>query len=265
MWIFKKKQKKYRLLLFIGSGRTGSTILGQIINYHPRCLVSNEFRLVQKVLSRDVSLAKALKQMKKTAYGQFKHGLENDSKYGKSLDKYQKKWIAFHDLVKDKDFKKQDIILLGDKKAGGNVQVYLDNKKEFIDLIKEYQEVYLLQIVRNPQSAALSYMKSHDMKDFTEACEHVIRYNTRAYELGRSGICPYYHLYYEDLLAHPAAEIKKIFHWLGLEIKESWLEKISQKINKSTPPESDPSMVKISREIIKKYHIEPLFSKYEKG
>ena len=63
-----------KLLLFIGSPRTGSTLLGQILNYHPQCPVATEARLVTQVVMHGVPFEEALARTVQAATKQFEQG-----------------------------------------------------------------------------------------------------------------------------------------------------------------------------------------------
>ena len=51
--------KDFRLLFFVGSERSGTTLFGQILNYHPNCLIANESKFLEKVLRKGRSSAEA--------------------------------------------------------------------------------------------------------------------------------------------------------------------------------------------------------------
>lgn len=97
-------------MLFIGSPRTGSTLLGQLINFHPQCLIANESRFLTNVVSRGVTNEEAVDRIIDQATKQFESGLENDSYFGKTIDRYQPRWLPFADLAAQPEFRKRQPI-----------------------------------------------------------------------------------------------------------------------------------------------------------
>ena len=48
--IVHKKNNNY--LVFVGSGRTGSTLVGQLLNNHPNIAISSELRVLTNALKK---------------------------------------------------------------------------------------------------------------------------------------------------------------------------------------------------------------------
>jgi hypothetical protein len=252
------------LLIFIGSPRTGSTLLGQILNYHPECLVATEARFITKVVVQGLPFEEALKNVEENALKLFKTDLVNDNKFGKTIDRYQSKWIPFNDLSRDPDFRKKEIKVIGDKKAGGATQVFIDKPTEMLKFLNAYTKASLLQIIRNPVDAAVSYMymKSHEVKPFEKACEEIIMKTHTAYVLGNRVSNPYFYIYYEDLIDDPEREMTKILTWLNVECSNSWLSKISSKINRYKPEDHPIEYYRIAQNLIEKHDANEEFKKY---
>lgn len=270
-WLFSFKNERKnvipiegaKLLLFIGSPRTGSTLLGQILNYHPACLISNEFRLLHKLIIDKIPYHEALGKMSKVALWQFATGLENDPYYGKTLSQYQKQWLPFHELALDRDFYKREIKVIGDKKAGGNTDVYLNYPYQTINFLKTSDTIHLLQIIRNPVDAALSFMKSHHIASFEKACEDIIKRTHIAYTLCQKVSNPSWYIYYEDLLANPQEVLHTIMNWLNLSYSQRWLTTISRKINAQHPTNHQQEYIDIAKRLIKQYSAYEEFEKYK--
>ncbi|WP_414736140.1 sulfotransferase [Desulfosarcina ovata] len=259
---FSKERRLEKLLLFIGSPRTGSSLIGQILNYHPECLVAHESRLVTNVVMNDIPYQTALKNAEDKAFGQFNTGLENDDYFGKNLDRYQKKWIPMNDLIGDADFKKKDIRIIGDKKAGGFTQASIDQPEKTRKFLEDHPEAVLLQIIRNPIDAAVSYMRSHRITPFQKACSEIVIKTHVAYVFGKKATNPFLCIYYEKLLNSPEIELKKILTWLGVGIEDDWLRKISTKINKATPKKHLEEYRRLAKDIIRQYEANEEFSVY---
>ena len=243
-----------KLLIFIGSARTGSTLLGQVLNYHPECLISNESGLISNVVIKGASLREELKKVLASAMDMYRTGLESNKKFGETIERYQSQWIQFGDLSKDPDFSKKDIKVIGDKKAGGSTKAYLERPGEVISFLLSHPNVWLLQIIRDPVDAAVSYMKSHGVEPFEKACNEMINLTHAAHDLGKKVTNPYYFMYYEDLVESPREEITKILEWLNIDYSSSWLEKISQKIQQKEPSERPREFHLTANNLIRKNH-----------
>ncbi len=231
-FIFKKFNLD-TLLLFIGSPRTGSTMLGQILNYHPQCLVSNEESLVPRLIIKKENIFRLISDVRKNALDSYYVGLERTRKYKGNLDKFQKKWKSFADFAKDPIFKKENLKIIGDKKAGGTAKCALAYREDFINLIEKNKFIKLLQIVREPVEASLSHMNSHEINSFEEACDEIVKLTNIGQLISKKIPNRFYTLYYEDLLDNPRAVITNLLGFLNLNQHDEWLTKVSTRINKN--------------------------------
>lgn len=230
--------RKYRyinnskVLIFIGSPRTGSTLLGQLINYHPQCLIANEYSLITKVVKNGKNYKRELKKLYDIALEQFNKGLENCNHFGKTINIYQPKWKNMSKLARNTIFEKKDIRVIGDKKAGGTIKTFLNNKNEVINFFNKHSEIITIQILRHPIDAAKSYMKSHNISTFEEAINYIMLYTYEAYELSKMINNKSILLYYEDLISNSEDVLKSIFNDLNLDISQEWLSEIVNVITK---------------------------------
>ncbi len=234
MFIFNRKKIKYsKILVFIGAPRSGSTLLGQIINFHPNCLISTETNLFSKIVIKPQKSEKFIKQTIAAALKQFSTGLENDKKYGGTISIYQPKWVNMKNLSKDPFFKKEIIKVVGDKKAGGATKFFFENRETVLDFLNKYdKKIYFIQIIRNPIDAAISYMKSHNIESFNLSLEQIVKKTCFGYRFARESKKPYYYLYYEDLMEQPKIQISNVIKWLDLKCNEDWLDRISRVVRK---------------------------------
>lgn len=115
----------YKLLLFFGSPRAGSTLLGQILNNHPNALVANEYRLLQKIVREGRDLEKQLRKLRQTAWRHYKSGLKKDRYFSDKLSKFQPRWIEF-----DRSQKRETLNSLVTRKPGGTLPFFLNNRQE---------------------------------------------------------------------------------------------------------------------------------------
>jgi len=222
--------RKY--LFFIGSGRTGSTLLGQLINYHPSCLISNESRFLQSCIDKNQPVKESLSRMVNQAAHEFNMGLEESSTHKNTLSRYQKDWIDMGDLSEREDFLKSTVRIIGDKKAGGNSSLFRSNPDKFcrfIDLIGR-ESVYFIQIIRNPLESIHSYTKSHNYS-IEESAAKVIQDTQSGIDISKI-FNNYFSCKYDRLLVETEETLRSIFSFLGEKCSDSWIEQISKKVSK---------------------------------
>jgi len=250
------------VLLFIGSPRTGSTLLGQILNYHPQCLIASEENVVARHLVQYVKFEKLLVCIEKNAREAFEHGLEKTDRMDASV--YQPRWRSFADLATDPAFKKKDIVVLGDKKAGGTSLTARKHPEKFLRLMKNNPSFNLLQVIRNPITAALSYMKSHTIDSFEDACAHIVETTRDAHRMIQLFRQRSYSVNYEELLQNPEEILTGLLDFLKLQIDADWMEAIVKRINRGTPPEKETyeSFLKSAKKIIAAHQAQEAFLYY---
>ena len=233
---------KVKYLFFVGSGRTGSTLVGQILNNHPSCLIANEHRLMQKVINNKESFLLEIKDLAGQAFKNYARGLGENKRY-------QKDWKDADQIIpKDK------IKIIGDKKQGGNVQMYREKKSEFISLIESIGEerTFFIQVVRNPEESIKSYQVSHGY-DEEKSRSKVLDDSSLGHEIiskfknGKS-------VFYEDLLEDTESFLIDLCDYLGLEHNKGWIELTKRMINSDKKP---------NRSLRYKTNLE-VFANYEK-
>lgn len=253
-------------LFIVGSGRTGSTLLGQLINYHPQCLIAQEYWLARKVVIEKGTFVQHIKDLAYNALEQFECGLEKHHKFGEKIERFQPRWQKMGLLNKEKKFEKGTIKVLGDKIGGRLSFTYQEAPEKCEDFFNALNNVRFIQLLRNPVDSGVSYLKSHghQFSEFNESCEAVINYHLQSNEMLENIKKPYLIMYYEDLLSDTKRELKEIFNWLGLDCSEEWLEKISTVVNTSgTKKEYSEEHLRTARELIEKHDVDELFGRYK--
>jgi len=222
--------KNIRQLYFVGAPRTGSTLLGQILNYHPQCLISNESRYLQKILRNGHNPQQAFNEMVQEAIHQFELSLEHTPRFNQKIDTYQPKWKSFNSFKNDPEFNKSEIRVIGDKKAGGNVQVYREDPaifQKFIDQVGPY----FLFITRNPVNTAKSYLKSHGAGTFDQAMAKILDDTRAAIEI-QNITDKYKIVYYEDLQKTGNEVLTNICRFIELNESTTWCDKVLSVVDK---------------------------------
>lgn len=224
---------KPKYLFFVGCPRSGSTLLGQIINSHPNCLVSNEFRALELIIKNSRNIDDVMSLAAKDAKNLFEVGLENYKNY--NIDKFQGKWKSTDFIYNNPLFNKRDIKLIGDKKAGSTTILYISHKNEFLKFLKSNPDTFFIKIERSIDSTCKSYLKSHphEVKDLASAREIILDLHNKSNEfLDMINKDHKYIIKYEKLINSPIPEISNIFKWLELDHSPEIIEPISILVKK---------------------------------
>jgi hypothetical protein len=105
-------------------------------------------------------------------------------------------------------------------------------------------------------------MKSHRVERFEEACEDIIMKTHVAFDLGNKVRNKYHYVFYEDLVENPKKIISEIIKWLDLECSDSWLRKISTKVNCYPVEQHRIEYRRIADLLIMKYRADKTFARY---
>jgi hypothetical protein len=161
--------ENWKYLFFLGQGRTGSTLQGQLLNSHPNICVSHEQSMFKKSVrektrfTSDHYLCEIIEASKK----QVKTGLENYE--SKNYSVWQRKWNPIkHNIIKN------EIKYIGDKSGYCNSSMLQSksgrNKKYsiklFNDALEKNQNIVTVMCIRSPSLTIMSNLKIHkDIKN----------------------------------------------------------------------------------------------------
>jgi len=224
---------KPKYLFFAGYPRSGSTLLGQIINYHPNCLVSNEFRALDFIIKDSHDIDDVMSAAAEDAQKLLQTGLENYKNY--NINKFQDKWKNTDFLYNNPVLKKRDIKLIGDKKAGSTTKLYNSHKNEFLKFLKLNPDIFFIKIERDIESTCKSYVKSHphEARDVASAREKILDLDNKSNEfLDNVNHQNKYVIKYESLVNNPRLEIYQLFCFLNLNTQPEIINLISKLVNK---------------------------------
>lgn len=199
-------------LLTLGYGRTGSTIIGHILNNHPNCLVSNESRFLQNLL-QGYNIKFLINQLINNASKDYNDGLnfihQKDSKN-----------------IKFKKMPKKNILILGDKKSGGNTTISLSNPIFFNNFIKNNTKIIIN--LRNPLDVLVSckknkifnrysfYIECNENSKDEDIFRDIIYYFNHCINIYKNNLEKCIIVYYEDLLNDKKNILQKICNHLDI-------------------------------------------------
>lgn len=205
---------KYNVfLLTIGYGRTGSTLLGNILNNHPNCLVSNEVRFLTNYngLNAEFLINKIIKNS-------YKNYLNCNI-----FNKNQK-----DSILNNIKLKKQDIYCIGDKKSGGNLTRIIRDPHMFDELMNKNKNMKIIINFRNPYNILQSIKKSGYYNSDSafnntncnssdlEIFKDIILYLNYSLNLYKKYNNRCFIVFYQDLIQKPDEVLKNLFKFLNL-------------------------------------------------
>jgi hypothetical protein len=217
----------FKYLLFVGSGRTGSTLVGQILNCHPNILITNESRILQHCINTDTQLISHVPKLIDIAHHEFLNGTHQYDKPEKQQhkNKWQRDWKNTAQLSLPE---KSTIRFIGDKKQGGNTKLITHSEDKVRNALSKINFVPIT-VMRNPEQVFKSYLRLNN--DLTVSRKTVFNDMLTGYSFCKenNGII----IRYETLLNDPAGWCKKISKSLELEYNEGWKEVVCNTVNSS--------------------------------
>ena len=196
-----------KFCLFVGYPRSGSSLLGAIINAHPNALVSQERNSV-----RDVRLGFSAAQI-----------LFLIRSKELSFKREGSRWSGYdYSVGQGRNVSGNPIELIGDKKAGDSAY-YFQQHPRLVDVVVRRlgRDVKFVHPVRNPYDAITTRaLRSGSSLDeaityFFMRCEGV--------EVVKSKNCDVLDVHLEDLVSHPSLTISQLSTFLGLQPCRAWM------------------------------------------
>lgn len=234
-----------KFVLFLGNGRSGSSILGTLMDAHPHVIIANQ--MLKKGLNFEKSPSKTSlfnELYSKSAHDA--HGVRQFTKKGYTLG-VNGLWQGKYD-----DY----IEIIGDKCGGPIITSYFENREKFIRNYKLLEQTLLIPIrfikpIRNPfdmiatVALAREFGKYGELKakNVTKRLENktILRYVDYTLEFfdggeelseifGRENVLDVHNC---DLIDDPWGSIARIFKFLEVEASEHYLDVCSEKVFKS--------------------------------
>lgn len=255
MLFLPKEYSKKIILFFIGAPRCGTTLVGQLINLHPNCYIPTEQRVLDGVIRKGKKLEKLLAKSEKIAKRQFLTGLENDRNYKNALSQFQSKWRGTKSIANEANLRKEEIKVVGDKKAGGTALLFSDFREDFCNLVDSYPNMRFLHIIRNPISSSISYMRSHphEVSDFSTALTTIMKRHSAAVQASKLWPEKFCHLYYEELLNNPTTAMTKLMNLLNLPLPTAWLKAVEQIVDNTNQFSATDEQKELLKEFLKNF------------
>lgn len=221
--------------MFVGCGRSGSTVVGQLLNAHPNFLISNELRILQSCVEAKKHIRQELGNLAKRAIYEFEEDLQNSQFHSQTISKWQKDWKNISKIAKDLGINKEKISFIGDKKQGGNSKLFKIRHEECVVALKGMDWVPVC-VVRSPSQIMISYSRvSGDLeKSFKEFVSDMLVGIRLVQE--KEGIF----IKYDDLMDNPheyACKIEKKFNLIPNSEWKKLVCRVVQKKQQQHPKE----------------------------
>ena len=207
-----------RFCLFIGHGRSGSSLMGGLLNAHPNIVMSNELNVLQ-YMKENISRNELFNLIYYIARRQAKSGSQGGGGYSYAVPN---QWQGRH----------REILVLGDRKAGATAIQISRNTKLFSEL-KEWigLPINFVHIVRNPFDTLATTVRK-TIRNPGESEESHLRRQIERYFQRASAVKTVMELngednvhivYHEDLMVNSSAVLIELCRFLGVETSEQYV------------------------------------------
>jgi hypothetical protein len=203
---------------FIGHGRSGSTLVGALLNAHPNVVMSNELNALRR-LRTGLNARQTFNVIYLISRRQVQRGSVGGGGYSYSVPG---QWQGKH----------KALTIIGDRKAGAtsyeifNDPALLDTLDRKVSLDKKF-----VHVIRNPfDTITTTFRKTNPLRG-EDADGHLAReidnYFARCSTIRsieqRFGASAVHHMYLEQLIADPVGQLRDLCSFLNVEAPEEYL------------------------------------------
>jgi hypothetical protein len=198
-----------RYCMFIGYPRSGHSVVGSLLDAHPDMIVAHELNAL-KFIEAGCTRAELFWLLTENSRRFAEHGRQwGDYRY-EVPGQWQGRWRALQ--------------VIGDKK-GGSSSMLLGRKPGLLDALRRVvpEPLRVIHVTRNPYDN-IATMARKDTRDLGKA----IRLYFELCETNRriaaaAGAASVIHLRSEELIGDPAAALRRLATFLGVEAPADWL------------------------------------------
>jgi Sulfotransferase family len=203
---------------FVGHGRTGSTLVGALLNAHPSIVMSNELNALRR-LATGLGAEQLYRVIYLVSRRQARRGSMGGGGYSYEVPS---QWQGKH----------RELTVIGDRKAGATAFEIVRNPELLATLEREVKlEKKFIHVIRNPfDTITTTFQKTRpkhgedarahlarEIRNYFARCSAVRMIETR---LGAGSIC---HVFHERLVASPITQLRAICRFLGVDCTEYYL------------------------------------------
>jgi hypothetical protein len=203
--------KPASIVMFIGQGRSGHSLVGALLDAHPDCLISHELdvcRLMDAGFDKD-----------QICYLMWENS-RHFAKVGRDWGKYSYEVPGAH------QGRFRDLRVIGDKKGGSTADFCAKNPSNIARLAGFFDApLRFIHILRNPlDNIATMALRGGGTNHIDVAIEHYTRRCLASALLIEARPADVITFYHEDILSRPRPELTALASAIGLEAETSWLD-----------------------------------------
>jgi len=229
-------------LLFIGTPRSGHSIIGAILDAHPNALVSHEFHALKKIsegwTGNQLMNGIISTSVKQAAEGRSQSEIDHGDEYYLEAEPTQAKYRFDYSIPNQ--FQGQidgRIEVIGDKKGGGSTTILA----EIPELLQKLRDavnlpIKLIYVVRNPYDN-ISTMAFRSGNSLISQVKEYRWYIENIHEILERETHECLTIYQEDFIMDTKQQLELICNWLKLDSSPSYIEDAASIVYKN-PHES---------------------------
>ena len=236
-----------KFLLFIGTPRSGHSIVGAIIDAHPLAIVSHEVNALERIsegTSREDLFSMIIKNSETQAtVGRSQSDADHATGYGRRLSGESDEVFEarLQDLPNLQPYKFDYEIsgqfqgvaggplqVIGDKKGGGTTKILARDPTLIMRLQEEVLlPVQLIHVIRNPYDNIATMAR----RTGTQIGPQIDRFDwlfEQIHSILEDTDLPVYKMYQEDFVSSPELHIREICEWLNLPLDPIYIDACSE-------------------------------------
>lgn len=213
----------------VGTGRCGTTILGEVLNAHSRICVPHELQIIVSIGNGDRLYEKyTTKELSKYRAKDFIKLI------GRSCPYYFEKFFDYHGHFQDLDYPQTDLRqlltgLFGHICQAYGKEVFLEQTPWYgqkLEVLRElFPEMKIIHLIRDGRDVAISYARTPWWsRDINKNLKQWEREVNKIHDYGRQNPANFLEIRYEDLVLNPEPELKKILALFDLEYQKAMLD-----------------------------------------
>ena len=243
-----------KFVFFVGYARSGSSIIGSMLDAHPNMIIANECKEFGTWLKTP-----KLKLNKSYLFSAiYSDSRKSATTGGRSSDRKNRKgYSLFISSSWQGRFRKLKVI--GNKQASGNTIVYLTDPSLFLDKCEELAEtlripIYMIHVVRNPfdmiatrlhyvagmgtphkllTSNSFTPAQHYNMEIMTSKIDRMFNLSEAVMNISRMCKAKVLHVHVEDLIKRPNSTLQSLCDALDLECSADYVQQCYNKTFKS--------------------------------
>ena len=198
-----------KLVIFIGSERSGSTICGSFLDAHPDIVISTEYNLVHQI-KRGLSKAQLCRLMYFNA---------------RRFKKKGAKWTGYsYDVPALHQGTYKSLKIIGDKKANSSAYILSQNLQEIEDIEAVFQvPLKMVHMIRHPLDA-ISTIAQRSLHDLDRAMAFYFRTSQSVQAIMDHTPERIITLRHEDLCSDPVPTLKALTGFLNIDADDEYYQ-----------------------------------------